>query len=34
MEIPLTAPSDGVVARILVTEGQAVVEGQDILVLA
>lgn len=34
MEIPLTAPCDGVVARILVAEGEAVAEGQDIVVLA
>jgi len=33
MEIPLSAPCDGVVLRILVAEGEPVVEGQDVVVL-
>jgi acetyl-CoA carboxylase biotin carboxyl carrier protein len=33
MEIPILAPDDGVVARILVTEGQALAEGDAIVVL-
>lgn len=34
MEIPVSAPRAGVVARVLVTQGEAVVEGQPIVVLA
>lgn len=33
MEIPLSAPCDGVVLRILVSEGEPVSEGQDVVVL-
>ncbi len=33
MEIPLSAPCNGVVLRILVAEGDPVVEGQDVVVL-
>ena len=33
MEIPVTAPSDGVVTAILVTEEQAVVEGEPLATL-
>jgi acetyl-CoA carboxylase biotin carboxyl carrier protein len=33
MEIPLTAPRAGTVLRVLVAEGEAVSEGQDVLVL-
>jgi len=33
MEIPLSGPCDGVVLRILVAEGEPVVEGQDVVVL-
>lgn len=33
MEIPLLAPSDGIVVRLLVGEGQEVVEGQTLAIL-
>ncbi len=33
MEIPLTAPAAGVVLRLLVSEGEAVAEGQDVAIL-
>ena len=33
MEIPLTAPRAGTVAGLLVQEGEAVAEGQDLVVL-
>ena len=34
MEIPVSAPRAGTVRALLVTEGEAVTEGQDVLVLA
>lgn len=34
MEIPVTAPRDGVVKAILVTEGQQVAEGDTIAVIS
>jgi acetyl-CoA carboxylase biotin carboxyl carrier protein len=33
MEIPIVAPEDGVVVRILVTEGQAISEGEPVATL-
>ena len=34
MEIPVVAPRAGTVRRLLVAEGEAVAEGQDVVVLA
>ena len=34
MEIPVVAPRAGTVRRVLVAEGEAVAEGQDVVVLA
>ena len=34
MEIPVAAPRAGTVRQLLVAEGEAVTEGQDVLVLA
>ncbi len=33
MEIPVTAPHAGKVLQVLVTEGEAVAEGQDVVVI-
>jgi len=33
MEIPVLAPEDGVVSHILVTEGQALAEGEPVVIL-
>ena len=33
MEIPIVAPRDGTLKKILVTEGESVVEGQEIAIM-
>ena len=33
MEIPIVAPQDGILKKILVAEGDAVTEGQDVAIM-